>query len=271
MLSKKMRKKIRKVEIKSNRLVEEIFSGEYRSGFRGKGIEFDDIRQYNFGDDVRSIDWNVTARQNRPYIKQYQEERELNIYLLVDLSHSSNFGRKMDIIVELSATLAFSAIKNNDKVGALLFTDRVEKFVPSRNGRKHVLSIIHDILVLEPEHRGTDPGKALEYFNRVEKKQSIVFLISDFLADGFEKELKITDRKHDLVLLRIIDPAEERLPAGAIFAFEDMETGETVFIDNLRGDREINAIVNLPKKKLINIYTDEDFVKPLKYFFKRRG
>lgn len=176
----------------------------------------------------------------------------------------------MDIIVELSATLALSAIKNNDKVGAFfLQTGWKSLYPPGMAGNMFCqLFMISWSLSLST---GEQILESLEYFNRVEKKQSIVFLISDFLADGFEKELKITDRKHDLVLLRIIDPAEERLPAGAIFAFEDMETGETVFIDNLRGDREINAIVNLPKKKLINIYTDEDFVKPLKYFFKRRG
>lgn len=271
MVSRELIKKIRRIEIKSNRLVEEIFTGEYRSGFRGKGIEFDDIRQYYPGDDVRNIDWNVTARQNKAYVKQFQEEREMNMFLLIDLSHSNNFGLKKDIIVEMSATLAFSAIKNNDKVGAVLFTDRVEKLIPSRSGKKHVLSIIEEILRFKPEHKGTDIQNALQYFNRIEKKQGIAFLISDFLDDGFEKEIKITDKKHDLVLIRVADRSEEKLPAGAIFAFEDLETGETLVLDNLKGERYLNPVKNLPARNLLNIYTDEDYVKALKHFFKRRG
>ncbi len=271
MVSRELIKKIRRIEIKSNKLVEEIFSGEYRSGFHGKGIEFDDIRQYYPGDDVRSIDWNVTARQNKAYVKQFQEEREMNMFLLIDLSHSNNLGLKKDIIVELGATLAFSAIKNNDKVGAILFTDKIEKLIPSKSGKKHVLSIIEDILRLEPEHKGTDIKKALQYFNKIEKKKSIVFVISDFLDDDYEKEIKISDKKHDLVLVRIIDRSEERLPAGAIFSFEDLETGETIVLDNLKKERQLNPVRNLPVRNLINIYTDQNYVKALKHFFKRRG
>ncbi len=271
MVSQDLIKKIRRIEIKSNKLVEEIFSGEYRSGFRGKGIEFDDIRQYYPGDDVRSIDWNVTARQNKVYVKQFQEEREMNMFLLIDLSHSNNFGLKKDIIVELGATLAFSAIKNNDKVGAILFSDKIEKFIPSKSGKKHVLSIIENILRLEPEHQGTDLKNALQYFNKVEKKKSIVFMISDFLDEDYEKEIKITDKKHDLVLVRIIDPSEQKLPTGAIFAFEDLETGEKIVLDNLKKEKHLNLVKNLPARNLINIYTDQDYVKALKYFFKRRG
>lgn len=271
MVSRDIIKKIRKIEIKSNRLVEEIFSGKYRSGFRGKGIEFDDIRQYYPGDDVRNIDWNVTARQNKAYVKQFQEEREMNMFLLVDLSSSNDFGMKKDIIVELGATLAFSAIKNNDKVGAILFTNKVEKLIPSRSGKKHVLSIIEDIIRLEPEQKGTDIKKALQYFNKIVKKRSIVFIISDFLDEGYEKEIKISDKKHDLVMVRIIDRSEEKLPGGAIFSFEDLETGETLVLDNLKQERYINPVQDLPAKNLINIYTDEDYVKALKHFFKRRG
>ena len=271
MVSKDLIKKIRRIEIKANKLVEDIFSGEYRSGFRGKGIEFDDIRQYYPGDDVRNIDWNVTARQNSAYLKQFREEREMNIFLLIDLSHSNNFGRKKDIIVELAATLAFSAIRNNDKVGAMLFTDKIEKMIPSKSGKRHVLSIIEDILRLKPEHKGTDLAKILQYFNKIVKKQSIVFLISDFLDSGFEKEIKISAQKHDLVLVRVIDRSEEQLPAGAIFAFEDLETGERMLIDNIKGKRSLEAVKNLSADNLINIYTDQDFVKSLKHFFKRRG
>ncbi|MFW5982189.1 MAG: DUF58 domain-containing protein [Halanaerobiaceae bacterium] len=271
MVSKELIKKIRRIEIKANKLVEEIFSGEYRSGFRGKGIEFDDIRQYYPGDDVRNIDWNVTARQNTAYVKQFQEEREMNLFLLIDQSYSNNFGRKKDIIVEIGATLAFSAIRNNDKVGAMLFTDQIEKLIPSKSGKRHVLSIIEDILRLEPENKGTDLANALHYFNKIVKKQSIVFLISDFLDSGFEKEIKITAQKHDLVLLRIIDPTEEQLPQGAIFAFEDLETGETMLVDNLKGEKSLNPVKNFSARNLINIYTDQDYVKGLKHFFKRRG
>lgn len=271
MVAKELLKKIRKIEIKSNRLAEEIFSGEYRSGFRGKGIEFDDIRRYYPGDDVRNIDWNVTARQNKAYVKQFQEEREMNIFLLIDISYSNNFGLKKDIITEIAATLAFSAIKNNDKVGAIFFTDEVERLIPSKNGKKHVLSIIEEILQFKPKQKGTDLKKALQYFNKIVKKQSIVFLLSDFLAEGFEKEVKITSQKHDLVLIRIIDRAEEKLPAGAIFTFEDLETGERVVLDNIKEKKKLNPLRNLPTRNLINIYTDEDYVKALKYFFKRRG
>jgi len=271
MLSKEMISKIRQIEIKSNRVVEEIFSGEYRSGFKGKGMEFEDIRQYYPGDDVRNIDWNVTARHNKAYVKQFCEERELNMFLLIDMSGSNSFGRKKELIAEASATLAFSACKNNDKVGLILFTDKVEKFIPSKNGKKHVLSAIESILNFTPENTGTDLTKAMQYFNHIEKKRSIVFLISDFLDDGFYKELKITRSRHDLVMVRVIDRSEEMIPAGAIFTFEDLETGEVVVLDNhkktFRSDQKL-----LPyKNNLITIYSDEDYVKPLKQFFRKRG
>ncbi|HOQ00147.1 MAG TPA: DUF58 domain-containing protein [Acetivibrio clariflavus] len=271
MVSKELLKKIRQIEIKSNKLVEEIFSGEYRSGFRGKGIEFDDIREYYPGDDVRNIDWNVTARHNKAFVKQFCEERELNMFILIDMSRSNSFGSKKDLIAEVSATLAFSACKNNDKVGVIFFTDKVEKFIPSSNGRKHVLSIIEHILCFEPDSSGTDLAKALQYFNRVVKSQSVVFVISDFLDDGYIKDIKITDRRHDLVLVHIIDRAEELIPAGAIFTFEDLETGETLVLDNTKEERRLDTDIALFKRNLINIYTDEDYVKPLKQYFRRRG
>jgi uncharacterized protein (DUF58 family) len=271
MVSKELIKKIRQIEIKSNKLVEEIFSGEYRSGFRGKGVEFEDIREYYPGDDVRNIDWNVTARHNKAFVKQFCEERELNMFLLIDMSRSNNFGSKKNLIAEVSATLAFSACKNNDKVGVIFFTDKVEKFIPSMNGRKHVLSIIENILTFEPELTGTDLSKALQYFNRVVKKPSVVFVISDFLDDGYINDIKITDSKHDLVLVHIVDRAEEIIPAGAIFTFEDLETGETLILDNTKKERKLDTGITLFKRNLINIYTDEDYVKPLKQFFRRRG
>lgn len=271
MLSNELVKKIRRIEIKSNKLVEEIFSGEYRSGFRGKGMEFEDIRPYYPGDDIRNIDWNVTARHNRPFVKQFCEERELNIFLLVDMSRSNSFGKKKDIIAEISATLAFSACRNNDRVGLMFFTDKPEKFIPSKNGKKHVLSIIENILSFQPEMNGTNLTKALQYFNHIEKKRSIVFLISDFLDSGYKKDLKITASHHDLVMIRVVDRAEELIPAGAIFTFEDLESGERVVLDNRKNECRLDNPIGLSKHNLINIYTDEDYVKPLKQFFRRRG
>ncbi|MFI5359938.1 MAG: DUF58 domain-containing protein [Halanaerobiales bacterium] len=270
MTEKELFKKIREIEIKSNKLSAEIFSGEYRSSFRGKGIEFDDIREYYPGDDVARIDWNVTARQNNAYVKQFQEEKEMNVFLLVDFSSSNNFGLKKEIIMELSATLAFSAIRNNDQVGALFFTDQIERIIPLKGGKNHLLAIIRELLTFKPQSKGTDLGVVLNFFNKIQKKPAIVFLISDFLCTGFEKELKMTGRRHDLLLLRIIDPAEERLPAGAIFNFRDLETGEVIVVDNLRKERVLNPLKDFPTRNLINIYTDEDYVKALKYFFRRR-
>jgi uncharacterized protein (DUF58 family) len=264
-------KKIKKIEIRSNKLVDEIFSGEYRSGFRGKGMEFENIRQYVAGDDVRHIDWNVTARQNKAFVKQYCEEREMNIFLLIDMSRSNSFGRKKDFIAEISATLAFSATRNNDRVGVLFFTDKPEKLIPSKNGKKHVLSIIENILVYTPEHNGTDIAGALNFFNRVEKKRSVVFLISDFLDDGYEQTLKISANRHDLIRIRVVDKAEEHIPRGAIFTFEDLETGERFILDNMRKVAKADTNGGPSKRNLITVYTDEDYVKPLRQFFKGRG
>ncbi|MDR0490308.1 MAG: DUF58 domain-containing protein [Oscillospiraceae bacterium] len=271
MYSSELAKKIRKIEITSNKLVDEIFSGEYRSGFRGKGLEFENIRQYMPGDDVRNIDWNVTARQNKAFVKQFCEEREMNMFLLIDMSRSNNFGRKKELIAEISATLAFSANRNNDRVGVVFFTGKVEKLIPSQNGNKHVLSIIENILEFEPQQADTNIAGVLQYFNRIEKKRSVVFLISDFLDVGYEKELKISAGRHDLIRIRVVDRAEERIPAGAIFTFEDLETGETFVLDNMKRDLEINASEAGYKRNLITVYTDEDYVKPLRRFFKRRG
>lgn len=265
-----MIKNIRRIEIKSKRLVEELFSGQYRSGFRGKGMEFDSIRQYVPGDDVRSIDWNVTARQNKTYVKQFAEERELNMYLLVDMSRSNSFGTKKTLIAELGATLAFSASFNNDRVGAVLFTDKVEKLIPSNTGRKHVLSIIESIVSFEPASGGTNVAGALQFLNRIEKKRSIVFVLSDFLDEGYARVVKMMSGKHDLVLLRVIDRAEEMIPAGAVFTFEDLETGETIVLDNTRNEYGPNAMSGLTGRNVVNIYTDEDYVKPLAIFFRRR-
>ena len=264
-------KKIRRIEIRSNKLVDEIFSGEYRSGFRGKGMEFDNIRQYVSGDDVRSIDWNVTARYNKAFIKQFCEEREMNMFLLIDMSRSNSFGRKKEFIAEISATLAFSANRNNDRVGVVFFTGTVEKLIPSQNGKRHVLSIIESILNYMPQQNDTNIANVLQFFNRIEKKRSVVFLISDFLDEGYEKDLKVSANRHDLIRIRVVDRAEERIPAGAIFTFEDLETGETLVLDNMKRDFQMSPPDSGPRENLITIYTDEDYVKPLKQFFKRRG
>jgi len=264
-------RKIRRIEIKAAKLVDEVFSGEYRSGFRGKGMEFEDIRPYIPGDDVRGIDWNVTARYGKAFVKQYVEEREMNIFLLIDMSRSNSFGRKKEFIAEISATLALSATRNNDRVGAIFFTGNVEKLIPSKNGSKHVLSIIEHILRFEPMQSNTRIANALNHFNRIEKRRCVVFLISDFLDEGYEKELKATASRHDLICVRVVDRAEEKIPAGAIFTFEDLETGETLVLDNIRRDFQTAPLTGPSKRNLITVYTDEDYVKPLKQFFKRRG
>jgi uncharacterized protein (DUF58 family) len=270
MLSKDMIKKIKHIEIKSNKVVEEIFSGEYQSNFKGNGMEFSDIRQYYPGDDVRNIDWNVTARHNKAYVKQFCEERELNMFLLIDMSMSNRFGSKKDYMAEVGATLALSAVKNNDRVGMILFTNQVERFIPSKKGRKHVLSLIETILSHEPEHKGTNIKEALNYFNKIEKKRCVVFLISDFLDDDYQQEIKMIGSKHDLILVRITDPKEEQLPGGAIYTFEDLETGEIMVIDNLKGKRNLNQKNKQFSKNTIDLYTNEDYVKRFKHFFRRK-
>jgi len=262
--------KIRRIEITSNKLVDEFFTGEYRSAFRGKGMEFDSIRQYTPGDDVRSIDWNVTARFDKAFVKQYVEEREMNIFLLIDMSRSNSFGRKKEFIAEISATLAFSATRNNDRVGVVFFTEKAEKLIPSKNGKKHVLTIIESILSYEPQQAGTNIANVLQYFNMIEKKRSVVFLISDFLDDGYERELKTSDLRHDLICIRVIDRAEEKIPAGAVFTFEDLESGETYVMDNMKRDFRMAPPDSRSKRNLITIYTDEDFIKPLRQFFGSR-
>jgi len=271
MYSSELAKKIKRIEIKSNKIAEEIFTGDYCSAFRGKGMEFENIRQYMPGDDVRNIDWNVTARQNKAFVKQFCEEREMNIFLLIDMSRSNSFGNKKDFIAEISAALALSAVRNNDRVGAIFFTGKVEKRIASKNGKKHVLSIIENILNFQPQQTDTNLANALDYFNRIEKKRSVVFLISDFLDDGYLQELKISANRHDLIQIRVVDRAEEYIPAGAIFTFEDLETGETLIMDNMKRNFNIGLPEGQSKRNLITIYTDEDYAKPLRQFFKRRG
>lgn len=272
MLSKELIKKIKHIEITSKRIVDEAFSGQYRSNFKGNGMEFEDIREYYSGDDVRNIDWNVTARYNRAFVKQYSEERELNIFLMIDISGSNNFGAKRDRIAEIGATISFSAIRNNDLVGMILFSDQIERFVPSQKGKRHVLSIIDTILTHEPKSKGTNLQNALRYYNRVMKRRSVLFLISDFMDEGYENELQGISKKHDVVLIHVSDPLETVIPSGGVFYFEDLETGELVTIGNHRGKVQLEQPSITNRSNVISICTDEDCVDKLKlYFTKRRS
>ena len=235
MLPREVIRKIRRIQITTSRLVNESLAGEYHSVFKGRGMEFDEVREYQHGDDIRTIDWNVTSRTGHPYVKRYVEERELTVILLIDASASGLFGSsgkvKGEIAAEISALLAFSAIKNNDRVGAMLFTDRIEKFIPPRRGSTHVLRVIREVLYHKPEGRGTRIQKALEHLNLVVRKRAVVFLISDLLDQGFEQALKVANRRHDVVILQIVDPREQELPDVGIVELRDSETGEIVEVD----------------------------------------
>jgi uncharacterized protein (DUF58 family) len=235
MLPGEIIRKIRRIEITTNRLVNESLAGEYHSVFKGRGMEFEEVREYQHGDDVRTIDWNVTSRMGHPFVKRYVEERELTVMLLVDASASGLFGSsgkmKAEIAAEISALLAFSAIKNNDRVGAILFTDQVEKFIPPRRGATHVLRVIRELLVYQPEHPGTRIQSALEHLNLVLRKQAVVFLISDLLDQGYEQALKVANRRHDVVIIQIVDPREHDLPDVGIIEIRDAETGEITCVD----------------------------------------
>jgi uncharacterized protein (DUF58 family) len=287
MLSKELLKQVRQIEIRTKGLVNQVFSGEYHSVFKGRGMEFSEVREYNFGDDIRNIDWNVTARFGHPYIKIFEEERELTVILLVDLSGSLSFGSvdktKQQIAVELSAILAFSALKNNDKVGLFLFSDKIEKFIPPRKGRKHVLRIIRELLSFKPEGKTTNIKGALEHMNHAIKKKSIVFLISDFMDEGYEKILRIVGKKHDLIGIVINDQREKSIPKMGLVKFTDAETGKERWIDTssrkvqnwimqyyarLISDRKSLFI----KSRLdsIEIKTGENYVTPLVNFFRLR-
>ncbi len=235
MLPEEIIRKIRGIELRTKRFVNDVFSGEYHSVFKGRGIEFAEVREYGIGDDVRLIDWNVTARMGHPYIKTFEEERELTVMLVVDASGSGTFGSKGmfkgDLAAEVSAVLAFSAIKNNDRVGLVMFTDRIELYIPPQKGRKHVLRVIREILYFRPEGTKTNIAAALEHINRMLKRKAIVFLISDFIDSGFEKAVTIAARKHDLISLTVTDEREEVLSSSGIMALEDAETGAICYVD----------------------------------------
>ncbi len=287
MLTKELLKQVKQIEIRTRGMVNEVFSGEYHSVFKGRGMEFAEVREYQVGDDIRSIDWNVTARFGHPYIKVFEEERELTVMLLVDLSGSLVFGSvektKQTIAAELSSILAFSAMKNNDKVGLILFTDRIEKFVPPRKGRSHVLRIIREVLSFEPRGNETDIRGALEYFHHTIKKKSIAFLISDFIDRGYDRILNIVGKKHDLVGIILKDPRERELPKAGLIKFRDAETGRIRFIDTSSKNVRQNFLSTMQyhdkyRKDLflksgidaINIDIGDSYVKPLVNFFKAR-
>lgn len=263
-------KKIREIEIKSEIVVQDIFAGDYKSVFKGNGIEFDEIREYSEGDEIRDIDWNVTARQNKPFVKKYREERELNVVLMVDISGSSNFGSVKDKSAELCATLAIAAAKNRDRVGAIFFSDKIDKVIPIKNGKKHALSIIENFLTIDSNGKGTDLETALGFFEKTFKKRSVLFIISDFLCSNYEKVLKRVSLKHDVILINIVERAQEEIPKGAIFLFEDMESGELFEVDTSIVPLKVENRLIPNHKNLIKIYSDEDFLKQLKLFFRRR-
>ena len=288
MLPKEIAQKIRRIQITTNRLVNESLAGEYHSVFKGRGMEFDEVREYQHGDDVRTIDWNVTSRTGRPFVKRYVEERELTVILLVDASASGVFGSaaktKSEIAAEISALLAFSAIKNNDRVGVILFTDRVEKYIPPRRGSTHVLRVIREVLFHKPERQGTSIQKAFEHLNLVIHKRSVVFLISDLLDQGFEQSLKAANRKHDVVIIQIIDSREKELPKVGILEIRDAETGEIVLVDTWlpwvrdiyrenwnRNQDRLSKLFESHLMDHLTIESDKPYDVPLVRFFKERA
>ncbi len=280
-------KKVRKIEIKTRGLTRQVFAGEYHSAFKGKGMTFSEVREYQYGDDTRNIDWNVTARFNHPFIKVFEEERELTVLLLVDVSASRNFGSlqvlKKNIITEIAAVLSFSAIFNNDKIGVIFFSDRVEKFIPPKKGRKHILHIIRELIEFTPESSGTDLNVPLKFLINIVKKRCTAFMISDFLGEEFEPSLKIAGRKHDLVALSIFDERERILPPVGLARFTDPETGELRWIDTslksvrenyhrswIRHQESISQLFSKNKVDHAWISTGEDYVKPIISLFKNR-
>jgi len=280
-------KKVRKIEIRTRGLSKQLFSGEYHSTFKGRGMAFSEVREYHFGDDIRAIDWNVTARFNHPYIKIFEEERELTVILMVDVSSSENFGTKLqfkkDLITELCAILAFSAIQNNDKIGVIFFSDKIEKFIPPKKGRTHILRIISELIEFKPSHKKTDIAQALRYLINVIKKRSIVFVISDFIDNGFEDALKISSKKHDTIAMQIYDYRETEIPDVGMIFTQDAESGQFKWIDtsnrairknytdwwNSKQSR-LKELFAKSKVDVVKIRADESYIKPLMNFFRMR-
>ncbi len=287
MISQDIIRKVRRIEIRTRHLVNDVFSGEYHSIFKGRGMEFAEVREYQVGDDIRMIDWNVTARSDRPYVKVFEEERELTVMLLVDASASEAFGSvrqmKTEIAAELAALLSFAAIKNNDKVGLIMFTDQIEKYVPPRKGQTHILRLIREILAFEPESSGTDIQQAVEYLLNVQRRRAVVFLLSDFWDQDFEQSLRVANKKHDMIGFWLVDPKEERLPKVGFLRLQDPETGEEMVVDTKDDDlrREFKYSVENRQLQLKNLFTsvnmdsvqirtDESYVEPVMKFFKMR-
>jgi len=281
-------KKVRKLEIKTRGLSNQIFSGQYHSAFKGRGMAFSEVREYQIGDDVRSIDWNVTARTGSPFVKVFEEERELTVMMLVDVSGSGDFGSKLmmkrQMMTEICAVIAFSAMQNNDKVGVIFFSDRIEKFIPPKKGKSHILRIIRELLDFCPESRGTDIRQALRYLTNAVKKRSIAFVLSDFIDSGYTDALKIAARKHDLVAVRLHDPLEHDIPNVGMLPLTDAETGEMVWADTsnpqvrtrikaeaLRHETELRDILRKSGIDMADVSTEGSYVKPLMNLFKRRG
>jgi uncharacterized protein (DUF58 family) len=285
---KEILRKIRRLELRTRRLVESSFAGQYQSVFKGRGMNFEEVRPYTPGDEIRSIDWNVTARTGEPYIKKFTEEREMTVMILLDVSASGNFGSveesKREMAAEIAAILAFSAIHNNDKVGLLLFSDRVELFIPPKKGRHHILRLIREMLYFEPVGRGTDLSGALEYLSKVVTRRSLLFVVSDFLAPDFSRPLTVTAKRHDTVALRVVDPAEENLPDVGVVLLEDPETGEQIEVDTSRRSisrsyakhaedrlRDLGRLFGARGIDLLELHTDRDYLPVLRGFFERRG
>jgi uncharacterized protein (DUF58 family) len=286
--TKELLKKVRKIEIKTRRLSDHIFGGEYHSTFKGRGMTFSEVRQYQFGDDVRSIDWNVTARYSEPYVKVFEEERELTMMLMVDISGSELFGTeeqfKNEVVTEIAATLAFSATQNNDKIGLILFSDQVELYIPPKKGRSHVLRIIRELIEFKPESKKTNLVEALKFMQNVMKKKAIVFVLSDFIADDYRQTMKIVSGKHDVTGIRVYDKREEEIPNLGVVQMQDEETGELMLVNTASKKVRLNygkfysEKVTYFKESFtksgagtIDCRVDESYVKKLLGYFKRRG
>jgi uncharacterized protein (DUF58 family) len=286
-IPKEIIQKVRRIELRTRSVVESVLSGEYQSVFKGRGMEFSEVRTYNPGDDIRSIDWNVTARMGGPYVKKYVEERELTVMLVVDASASGSFGSvkqfKDEIAVELCALMAFSAIKNNDRVGLIIFTSEVEKFIPPKKGKNHVLRVIRELLYFKPLKKGTNIADAMGFLNRVQRKKAVVFCVSDYMASGFEAPMRVAARRHDLIAITIIDPREQTLPDIGLIDLEDPETGTTIVVNthdkNIRlryeqesqkRSRKLRSFFRSHGIDEIPVTTQGDYVEALVKFFKKR-
>ncbi len=287
MIPKELLKKIRRIEIRTSHMVNDALAGQYHSAFKGRGMEFEEVRPYQVGDDVRTIDWNVSARYGEPFVKVFREERELTVFLVVDLSRSQEFGsneqRKRELVAEIGATLAFSAIKNNDKIGLMCFTDRVEQFVPPRKGTGHVLRVIRELLAFAPEGRGTDIAGALDHLSRIMRRRSVVFVISDFQDTGYERALRRTKRRHDVILVNVHDRRERDMPRAGLVELIEAETGRRVVVDTSSARwrdayaaitraaaEEHKRLLRQLKVDSIDVATGESFVEPLVRFFRTR-